>query len=450
VDLHLVIDHPESTDWRPEMDPLFEAHFPRIKDAFAQRGVKINVAYAADGDVEGARDPQAGQAGRVVDYVYREGYLLTLADGDNIQKIQRALPGIDPIGTPRPGRLVVLSIAGVEGSPSVPQALDIIDRTYPEDAAAADEGKPPLASADHIVEQAKMCAPTEPEVPTGNAPKPWPKPRRARCRSWRPWPRRCGKRTPQILIPDTGLVIGAASHLWLKGVEGDPDELEQRPGQPPLIMFFHAHGTFVAGVARCMAPDAGVFVANLLPASGAEPESSLVEKLNIIADEQGPDMVILAAGSYNRKDWISLSFEDFHRQHKDIALIAAAGNDSTSEPFHPAAAPWTISVGALGADGLHRAWFSNWGKVDVYALGEGIVNAYATGEYVYILPPRQGAIQTFDGMARWSGTSFSAPLVGGLIADEMWRTGSKVDMAAQAVLDRAEELDGVGRVLRVS
>jgi hypothetical protein len=246
-------------------------------------------------------------------------------------------------------------------------------------------------------------------------------------------------------------VGSATSHLWLKGVEGDPDELVQRPGQPPLIEFFNGHGTIAAGVLRCMAPDADVFVANLLPASGAEVESSFVEKLNLLADRQGPEMISLSAGSYNRNDWMSLSFEDFHRQHPGIPLIAAAGNDSTNQPFHPAAEPWAISVGALGADEQHLAWFSNYGPtVDVYALGEGIVNAYATGEYVYILPPKQGAIQTFSGMARWSGTSFSAPLVAGLIADEMVRTGSTVDMAVQAVLGRAQDLDGVGRVLRTS
>jgi subtilisin family serine protease len=120
-----------------------------------------------------------------------------------------------------------------------------------------------------------------------------------------------------------------------------------------------------------------------------------------------------------------------------------------SRKFWPAACDWTISVGSLGADEQHRAWFSNYGDwVDVYALGEGVVNAYATGEYVYQVPPKRPAVQTFDGLAVWSGTSFSAPVVAGMIAQEMAETGSAGATAARAVLGRALPVEGIGRVLR--
>ena len=41
-------------------------------------------------------------------------------------------------------------------------------------------------------------------------------------------------------------------------------------------------------------------------------------------------------------------------------------------------------------------------------------------------------------MARWSGTSFSAPVVAGLIAREIYESGSSADAAAQAVLATAQ------------
>jgi subtilisin family serine protease len=85
-------------------------------------------------------------------------------------------------------------------------------------------------------------------------------------------------------------------------------------------------------------------------------------------------------------------------------------------------------------------------------LGEGIVNAYASGVYTYREPPKRPARQTFDGMARWDGTSFATPLVAGLIADEISRNGSSAPEAAQAVLARAQDqaISGVGPALTAS
>jgi hypothetical protein len=109
-----------------------------------------------------------------------------------------------------------------------------------------------------------------------------------------------------------------------------------------------------------------------------------------------------------------------------------------------------IGVGALGTDQRHRAWFSSYGSwVNIYALGEGLVNAFALGEYTYHEPPKAPAKQTFNGMARWAGTSFSAPLVAGLIVREMTEGTSTAAVAAQALLARAQSdaIPGIGPVL---
>jgi hypothetical protein len=429
------------------MGHVFDSQFHAMQDAFARRGTYIDVAYTLSGRV---------------DYVYESGRLLA-RDLKVAEEVANILPGTE-LATEQPmqSSLRVLSIDNLRRHVTVPQALDILDRELnqtvtkgpgtSERSAKTEESEDgfPDVTAVHIMhftngggispDTVRHCPATEPEVP-------------CRCAPDEP----CGPCPPVapdggagvvIGVCDSGLLANIASASWLGGVTGEVDSLG------PLLLNglydiprYCGHGTFIAGVARCEAPESTVYVANDYINGGLQ-EWKVVQQLQALIASQAPQVVNLSAGSYTRNDWMPLSFSVF--DHGGVTLVCAAGNDATDREFWPAAFDWAVAVGALGADQRNRAWFSNYGDwVDVYTLGEGLVNAFATGQYTYHEPPKRPATQVFDGSARWSGTSFATPLAAGLIAAAMSQGGLTATAATQAVLARAQAqaIPGVGPVL---
>jgi hypothetical protein len=412
------------------MDEVSSSQFQGMRDAFASEGISIEIAYTPDGDP---------------DYMYETDRLL--ARTDVVEQVRDILSGAALVSpdVPHPAEessLVVLSIEDLQGGYlTVPQALDLIDARLDVDNPALD-GDFPLVTPVHILHITRTCPATEPEVPCSCAPGEPCTP----CPPVAP----DGGAGVVIGVCDTGLLADYAAAPWLAGVGGELDPLGPllRSGLYDIPRYC-SHGTFVAGVARCEAPESDMYVANHFTMSGGEREWVIVDKLmELIARDPAPQVVNLSAGTYTRNNWSLLSFSAF--DHGGITLTAAAGNDAQDRKFYPAAFDWAVSVGALGADQRNRAWFSNYGDwVDVYTLGEGLLNAFATGEYTYQEPPKRPAQQIFDGCARWSGTSFAAPMVAGLIAAQMSANGLSAADATQAVLERARDqaIPGIGPVL---
>jgi hypothetical protein len=429
------------------MDSVFDAQFRNMRDAFLAQGVDVRVAYRPDGEV---------------DYLYQAGRILTRQEDlrASATNLATVLPGIEPVPLAEAsadqagagGVLTHLRMWSIEnlrdGRLTVPEALELIDRRLLRgEGAEGTAGAPgqPVATPVHVlhISPARSCPAVEPSVPSGYPMEPWPPLRPVT---------KCARRV-KVGVSDTGFLAGAdLQHSWLSGVSGQPDDLGPLlPGGRHLIPEYCGHGTFIAGVIRSVAADTDIFVADHFPASGAWLETEIVAALERLLSTFSPDVISLSAGSYARDEWEPLCFSLFHELYPDVLLVAAAGNEATDRPFYPAAFDWAVGVGALGTDQAHRAWFSNYGPwVDVYAVGEGMVNAYAKGTYEYQEPPRRPAKQDFDGMARWDGTSFSTPLVTGLIAAEMSADPTLTARKAwQAVLARAVPVTGAGPSLIV-
>jgi serine protease len=113
--------------------------------------------------------------------------------------------------------------------------------------------------------------------------------------------------------------------------------------------------------------------------------------------------------------------------------------------------PPVISVGAMNPDGKHCAYYSNYGEWVTYqAIGSGVISTFmayngdqtplAVLEKIY--PHALGHNMDPDdfrfGFARWSGTSFSAARIAGLLAQELSSAPDLGDMSSAAAGRRAK------------
>src|SRR5215831_17961664 len=321
-----------------------------------------------------------------------------------------------------------------------------------------------VARPDHVLYVTpRPCPATEPlPVPPDTGPVPSPGLNARCCDACHriPWPGRddecpeCDGHGVTVSVVDTGLIAGADIHAWLPQAEvtGDP-ETGTFDGNGNIGPYA-GHGTFVAGCVRGAAPAASVFVARgfSIDNAGAIFEADIADSLEA-ALAPNPDVLVLTFTTESRLDLTLFGFDDFFERRfprlKGVALLAPAGNEGEPDLKWPAAYREVLSVGALSADWRARAGFSNFGPwVDVYAPGEDLINAFPAGNY----PTNELAIQEvrhFEGMAQWSGTSFSTPIVAGMIAARMSATGENAQQAADSLMRLAcgQAVPGVGAVL---
>lgn len=242
---------------------------------------------------------------------------------------------------------------------------------------------------------------------------------------------------PRILILDSGLrttgenTTRVAEHDYLKPVRihaswvdrSDPgavDDEDEYDDDGSLTLDFEAgHGTFIAGVIHQICPDAEIHVAGVLSSFGegdvgnvlAAFESALARPEIGAADV---DLVVLSFGCYMADDDASLFERGLRRLLGRSLAVSAAGNQSTSRRYFPAAINGVVAVGGLGQN--EKAWFTNFGGwVDACAPAIDVISTF------FMPNPNSGLNEPpFTGWARCSGTSFAAPKVAAAIAQEMY------------------------------
>ncbi|MBQ4530921.1 MAG: S8 family serine peptidase [Lachnospiraceae bacterium] len=115
------------------------------------------------------------------------------------------------------------------------------------------------------------------------------------------------------------------------------------------------------------------------------------------AVDHGADVINISAGGYETTDAEQAAIN--YAYQNDVVVVAAAGNDNTSQPMYPASSEHVISVGATKSNNK-KADFSNYGNyIDISAPGDFIYTCDVGSSYTWAI-----------------GTSFSAPIVSGTIA----------------------------------
>lgn len=186
------------------------------------------------------------------------------------------------------------------------------------------------------------------------------------------------------------------------------------------------HGTHVSGivVGRGLQMDEGVSpgcrimairVLATMKSGDRLVGAGIVDNINTgikWAVDNGADVINMSLGIKHTGG--GLPHEDVIRYalSKNVTVVAASGNDGTSERYYPGALPGVIAVGAVDGAGAVTSFTSYGANISVVAPGLNIYSSFAHNTYAFA-----------------SGTSQASPFVSGtvgLIKSYAWEQGKKL------------------------
>lgn len=158
----------------------------------------------------------------------------------------------------------------------------------------------------------------------------------------------------------------------------------------------NGHGTHVAGILASNSSSG--LIMPLKVSDGKNVKLSNVVKAMKYAADNGAKIINLSLGLKTESKALKEAVK--YAVEKDIILVAAAGNENSSEKFFPAAMSEVIAVAAVNNQD-EKVFISNFGDwVDFSGKGQDVLSLDLNGGYVYK-----------------TGTSQAAPLVSAKIAD---------------------------------
>jgi subtilisin family serine protease len=274
-----------------------------------------------------------------------------------------------------------------------------------------------------------------------------------------------GHRRPNVVVLDSGLRtrrgrpehpelrMCAIHHPWRVGPDIGRWDDEDQPDDDGGARLDHqaGHGTFISGIIRQLCPDAVIHHDGVLSSYGDGDQASVTNSVSRVLERLAAepiDVVVMSFGTYGTAgEAPPMAAEVARLRERGAVVVAAAGNDGTSRPYFPAALDGVVAAGALDTPG--RAVFSNFGPwVDACAPAVDVVSTFFTS---FDERDHDGAVLSrYRGWARWSGTSFAAPKIAGLIAQDLYLHEGTADEAWQRIAAGAPHRHPtLGRVFNV-
>jgi len=274
---------------------------------------------------------------------------------------------------------------------------------------------------------------------------------------------------PRVAIIDTGISPQRAGTVLPGSMR---DVLHQFPlGNSPqaraerrrYLSLEAGHGTFVTGIVQQLAPDAAIKVYRAVDSDGIGSEVAVASRM-IQAVREGAQILNLSLGCQTQNDhppvamraavdWIS----EWERDHQEVLIVAAAGNYGDTRPSWPAALPGVVSVAGLAPDMLPSLWSSHGFWVTCSTVGEGLRSTFVEGTEpplqdpapVPVTPPHVTSFHGNPPWAAWSGTSFTAPQITGLLAQRYPGSGLTLRGTLQQILSEGRPLPDFGQAVHV-
>jgi len=213
-----------------------------------------------------------------------------------------------------------------------------------------------------------------------------------------------------VAVADTGIDPGhpaLAGHIAPGGFDfigQDPDPRDERDfidnDGDGLVDEQYGHGTFVSSLVLAVAPDAMILPVRVLDADGFGTSSTVAAGI-IWAADAGADVINLSADLPNGPEIVKEAVR--YARNRGAVVVAAAGNTGGTDIAFPARFSDVLGVTAVDDTGRKPSFASSGSSVSLVAPGVSVLGALPMD-----LSP--------SGTARWSGTSFAAPLVAGAAA----------------------------------